>query len=59
MLESTLAPHGVNCFRGTVASSKLVGRMCAGNSRGLLLPGTATDQEVMNIRNALPDDIVV
>ena len=30
-----------------------------GNSRGLLVPSTATDQELLHLRNALPDEIRV
>ncbi|KAH0571594.1 Eukaryotic translation initiation factor 6 [Spironucleus salmonicida] len=59
LLESTLAPHGVAAFRSTIANSKLLGRLCAGNSKGLLLPSGVTDSEFLNIRNALPDDVVV
>lgn len=33
--------------------------MSVGNSRGLLLPHTVRDFELMHIRNSLPDDIVV
>jgi translation initiation factor 6 (eIF-6) len=31
----------------------------AGNSKGLLLPNSTTDQEMLHIRNSLPDKIVV
>lgn len=31
----------------------------SGNSRGLLVPSTCTDGELMHIRNALPDSVVV
>lgn len=31
----------------------------AGNKNGLLLPSTATDQELQHIRNALPESVVV
>jgi translation initiation factor 6 len=30
-----------------------------GNKKGLLLPSTATDQELQHIRNSLPDSVVV
>jgi len=43
----------------TIASTRPIGRLCVGNSRGLLLPNTATDQELLHIRNSLPDNIVV
>ncbi len=31
----------------------------AGNSKGLLLPNSTTDQEMLHIRNSLPEKIVV
>ena len=33
--------------------------MTVGNRNGLLLPNTTTDQEMMQIRNSLPDEVVV
>lgn len=43
----------------TLAGTRVVGRLSAGNRRGLLLPNTTTDQELMHIRNSLPDEVVV
>jgi len=36
-----------------------VGRMCVGNKNGLLLPSATTDQELLHIRNSLPEEVVV
>ncbi len=36
-----------------------VGRVAVGNKRGLLVPSTATDQELQHLRNALPESIVI
>jgi len=36
-----------------------VGRVTVGNKRGLLVPNTTTDQEMLHIRNSLPDSVVV
>nr|XP_027198048.1 eukaryotic translation initiation factor 6-like [Dermatophagoides pteronyssinus] len=36
-----------------------IGSCCVGNRYGLLVPDTISDQEYLNIRNALPDEIVV
>ena len=30
-----------------------------GNKNGLLLPNSTTDQELLHIRNSLPDEVVV
>ncbi len=35
------------------------GNISKGNKRGLLLPNTTTDQELLHIRNSLPDEIAV
>jgi len=42
-----------------IGGIRTVGRFCAGNKKGLLLPNAATDQEMMHLRNSLPDSIVV
>jgi len=43
----------------TINTIKTVGVLCAGNSKGLILPDTCTDQEMMHIRNSLPPEIKV
>lgn len=58
VLEAELA-GGVPVVRSSVAGTRIVGRLCVGNKRGLLLPHTATDQEVQHLRNSLPDEVVV
>jgi len=42
-----------------IAGIRNVGRLIAGNRKGLLLPNTTLDQEMMHIRNSLPDKIIV
>ncbi|CAD7705033.1 unnamed protein product [Ostreobium quekettii] len=58
VFESELADH-IPVVKAPVAGTRLVGRMTAGNKNGLLLPNTTTDQEMMHIRNSLPDEVVV
>jgi translation initiation factor 6 len=43
----------------TINSIRTVGAQCVGNSRGLILPDTCTDQELQHIRNSLPKEIQV
>lgn len=43
----------------SIAGTRIVGRLCAGNKNGLLLPNTTTDQELQHLRNSLPDEVVV
>ena len=43
----------------TINGTRIIGRLTAGNKKGLLLPNTTTDQEMLHIRNSLPDEVVV
>ncbi|EEY22623.1 eukaryotic translation initiation factor 6 [Verticillium alfalfae VaMs.102] len=43
--------------RTTIAGSRIIGRMTAGNRKGLLVPTNTTDQELQHLRNSLPDAI--
>ena len=37
----------------------MVGRMTAGNSKGLLVPETTTDEEMFHLRSNLPEGVKV
>ncbi|ODQ65336.1 eukaryotic translation initiation factor 6 [Nadsonia fulvescens var. elongata DSM 6958] len=41
----------------TIAGTRIVGRMTAGNRRGLLVPTQTTDMELQHLRNSLPDSV--
>ena len=41
----------------TIAGTRIVGRLTAGNKRGLLVPTSTTDQELQHLRNSLPDSV--
>ncbi|KAF2068103.1 hypothetical protein CYY_010572 [Polysphondylium violaceum] len=56
--ESRLSDH-IPVIETSIAGTRIVGRLCAGNSKGLLLPNTTTDNELQQIRNSLPDSVVV
>ena len=58
VLESELVDH-IPVVRCSIAGVRIIGRMSVGNSKGLLLPSTCTDQEHLHIRNSLPDGVVV
>jgi translation initiation factor 6 len=58
IFESELQEH-IPVVRATVAGCRVIGRLTVGNKNGLLLPNTTTDQELMHIKNSLPDEIVV
>eukprot|EP00771_Trimastix_marina_P003188 gnl/Trimastix_PCT/440.p1 GENE.gnl/Trimastix_PCT/440~~gnl/Trimastix_PCT/440.p1 ORF type:complete len:244 (+),score=58.27 gnl/Trimastix_PCT/440:41-772(+) len=58
IFESELADH-IPCVQTSIAGTRIVGRLCVGNKNGLILPHTTTDQELLHIRNCLPDNVVV
>jgi len=58
VFENELADH-IPVIYTSLASTRIVGRLCSGNKKGLLLPNTTTDQELMHLRNSLPDQVVV
>ncbi|KAJ9122376.1 Eukaryotic translation initiation factor 6 [Naganishia vaughanmartiniae] len=43
----------------TIAGTRIVGRLTAGNRHGLLVPSTTTDQELQHLRNALPEEVAI
>jgi len=57
-LEGELADH-IPVVACSIAQTRPIGRMIVGNSRGLLLPNTTNDQELLHIRNSLPDTVIV
>eukprot|EP00118_Oscarella_pearsei_P026325 m.309768 g.309768 ORF g.309768 m.309768 type:complete len:246 (+) comp47691_c0_seq1:61-798(+) len=56
--ESELADT-VPVVMATIAECRIIGRMCAGNRHGLLVPNSTTDQEIQHIRNSLPDSVKI
>ena len=43
----------------TIAGTRIVGRLTAGNRHGLLVPSTTTDQELQHLRNSLPPQVAI
>merc|ERR1712166_1428328 len=58
VFEAELADH-IPVVHVSIAGCRVIGRMCAGNSKGLLRPNTTTDTELQHIRNSLPDEVKV
>lgn len=56
--EAELVDH-IPVVKASIAGTRVIGRMCAGNGHGLLLPNSTTDQELQHVRNSLPDDVIV
>mmetsp|Transcript_2731 Transcript_2731/g.3076 ORF Transcript_2731/g.3076 Transcript_2731/m.3076 type:complete len:246 (-) Transcript_2731:197-934(-) len=58
VFESELAPY-IPVIHCSIASTRIVGRVTAGNKNGLLLPNNITDTEKKHIRDSLPDSVKV
>nr|KJB60504.1 hypothetical protein B456_009G309100 [Gossypium raimondii] len=56
--ESELADV-IPVIKTSLGGTRIIGRLCAGNKNGLLVPHTTTDQELQHLRNSLPDQVVV
>ncbi len=54
--ESELSYH-IPVIHTSIAGSRIVGRLTAGNKNGLLVPFTTTDVELRNLRNSIPEHI--
>ncbi|KAJ8510118.1 hypothetical protein OPV22_000552 [Ensete ventricosum] len=58
LFEAELADV-IPVVKTSIGGTRIIGRLCAGNKKGLLLPHTTTDQELQHLRNSLPDQVVV
>ncbi|XP_011031805.1 PREDICTED: eukaryotic translation initiation factor 6-2-like, partial [Populus euphratica] len=56
--EAELA-DAIPVVKTSIAGTRIIGRLCAGNKNGHLVPHTTTDQELQHLRNILPDQVVV
>ena len=56
--ESDLGSH-VPVIHTSIGGTKIIGRLTCGNKNGLLVPNTTTDTEIQNIKNSLPDNIII
>ena len=43
----------------TIAGTRIVGRLTAGNRKGLLVPTSTSDQELQHLRNSIPDSVKI
>jgi translation initiation factor 6 len=51
--------HNIPIISCSIASSHTIGCLTVGNSKGLLLPSTATNNEIEYLCEQLPDDMIV
>lgn len=56
--EAELSKH-IPVIHSTIGGTRIVGRACVGNRHGLLVPNITTDQEIMHLRNHLPENVKV
>lgn len=58
VFENELSSH-IPVVQCSIGGGRYVGRVAVGNKNGLLVPNTATDQELLHLRNSLPDAVKV
>lgn len=58
VFESELGAH-IPVVHASIAGTKIVGRMCAGNKNGLIVPQSTTDGELQALRNMIPDGVKI
>jgi len=58
IFESELAPY-MPVIHCSIAGTRIVGRVTAGNKNGLLLPNNITDIEKKHIRDSLPEEVKI
>ena len=56
--EADLGSH-IPVIHTSIAGTRIVGRLTAGNKNGLLVPNTTTDLELQYLRNTLPENVVI
>lgn len=56
VFENELGVH-IPVVHASFAQTKIIGRMVAGNSKGLLVPQQTSDMELMAVRNSLPESV--
>ncbi len=56
--EAELADH-IPVVQTSVAGTRIVGRLTVGNKNGLIVPSNTTDQELLHLRNSLPEGVLI
>ncbi len=56
--EADLGSH-IPVIHTSIAGTRIVGRLTAGNKNGLLVPNTTTDMELQYLRNSIPESVVI
>ena len=56
--ETELCTH-IPVIHANVGGTRIIGRIIAGNKKGLLVPNTCTDLELQHLRNSLPESVKI
>jgi translation initiation factor 6 len=56
--EADLGSH-IPVIHTSIAGTRIVGRLTAGNKNGLIVPNTTTDLELQYLRNSLPEEVEI
>jgi len=56
IFEGELSDH-IPVIHTTIGECRIIGRLTVGNRHGLLVPSSTTDQELLHLRNSLPDSV--
>ncbi len=56
--EADLGSH-IPVIHTSIAGTRIVGRLTAGNKNGLLVPNSTTDMELQYLRNSIPDGVEI
>lgn len=52
-------PETLPIIQTNVANTSIIGRMCVGNTHGIIFPSTITEKELKTITNQLPEEVEV
>ena len=58
VFEAELADH-IPVVQTSIAGTRIIGRLCVGNKNGLVVPSSTTDQELLHLRNSLPEGVLI
>lgn len=58
VFESELSQH-IPLVYTTIGGTRVIGRVCVGNRKGLLVSSICTDQELLHLRNCLPENVKI
>lgn len=58
IFEAELADH-IPVVQTSLAGTRIIGRVCVGNKNGLIVPSSTTDQELLHLRNSLPEGVLI